>query len=819
MIGKQTTLDLNGPILDFPGTTNEIIVNPGTAATFTVGFATAFFPTQDPLNPASNTGIISYRWNAVGYGELTDGDFLGATLTGTATSTLTISNVKTPTTSGIQFFALADHIPSAYQTVPPVTAGTARSTGNAINGAKTSATNTLRVYPEIEIISQPTSRNVNFNQNATFSVNATLTDDYFLTDGTLTYQWLVNGSAVNDGTQNLGSSPQTVTTSSPVSVSRTYNSPGSESLPSSSTNISFSVAGASGGDGGSDGGINGTTRFPGGSGGSGGFASFTVPDFVLGVVLQGPKSLSFSIGTRGNPGSNVAPGGTGGGSGGSGGGGRGGNSGPLGLSGGGGGGGGSSSVSLNGSIVAVAGGGGGGGGGSFNAPFRTFQNGVSARSWNPESSISLFSGGSGFAAAVDGGGGGGGGGGSLSPQPGGFGGEDGEDGGFGGDNGESSWNPGSVTLNSTSTNSGSGYATLSYTYITSSTTTIPGVSLNLKISGSKTPILTLSSNNNITRTVQCRISHPAAVNSPILSNLVQFVALSSSDQFNLAIEEIYSTNTAGLSTFDLFASDREFLTSTSETFTNYSLYCPDRDIDIEMDLFGGKGSNNGSFSGGEGGFSRIRFTMLRNTEYVISGLTPSVNTPFIYRKGQLIACVGKGGDAGTTANGGFGGGVAIAGSNGNGRDGGLGGALVATGTLSENGILGSLTTRLPISPDTKAISPSGGRALKCTKGIYWRSQGISACTDVGITKFRLSDGTEVTNTASITRGYKSGYDIIQTAGSGTFNGGNGATGGSGGINGSGGGGGSGYTDGSITVVSSQLGGSTGNARVIIRRAV
>jgi hypothetical protein len=44
------------------------------------------------------------------------------------------------------------------------------------------------------------------------------------------------------------------------------------------------------------------------------------------------------------------------------------------------------------------------------------------------------------------------------------------------------------------------------------------------------------------------------------------------------------------------------------------------------------------------------------------------------------------------------------------------------------------------------------------------------------------------------------------------NGGYGATGGSGG-NAGGGGGGSGYTDGSVTVVTTTLGGSTGNARV------
>ena len=55
---------------------------------------------------------------------------------------------------------------------------------------------------------------------------------------------------------------------------------------------------------------------------------------------------------------------------------------------------------------------------------------------------------------------------------------------------------------------------------------------------------------------------------------------------------------------------------------------------------------------------------------------------------------------------------------------------------------------------------------------------------------------------------------------GDGDGGSGATGGQGGSLGfAGGGGGSGYTDGSVTVVSTQLGGSTEDAKVILRLAV
>ena len=112
MINKQTTLDLNGPVISFiqqpVSVTTSISV-----ATF-VGIATATFPSQTPANPASSTGTLTYRWHAEGFGELTDGTFRGATIAGTATTTLTLSNLKSPETNNIRFFLTADYIPSAY---------------------------------------------------------------------------------------------------------------------------------------------------------------------------------------------------------------------------------------------------------------------------------------------------------------------------------------------------------------------------------------------------------------------------------------------------------------------------------------------------------------------------------------------------------------------------------------------------------------------------------------------------------------------------------------------------------------------------------
>ena len=91
----------------------------------------------------------------------------------------------------------------------------------------------------------------------------------------------------------------------------------------------------------------------------------------------------------------------------------------------------------------------------------------------------------------------------------------------------------------------------------------------------------------------------------------------------------------------------------------YVLYSPDNDIEIEMDLYGGKGEDRVSGSvGGEGGYSRIQFTLEQNVEYVIAGLTKDMQAPFLYRKGVLMAFDGGGGAGGP---------------HGDGREGGLGG--------------------------------------------------------------------------------------------------------------------------------------------------
>lgn len=152
MINRQTTLDLNGPILSFIQQPQSVTTNSGGSVTFT-GIATASFPVQSPANPATNTGTLSYRWYADGFGALSDGSFRGGTLTGTGTTTLTVTNATSPDLSSIDFYLAVDYVPSAYSQPPgsAVTDITGRSTGNAVNDALNSNTVTLNVNPFITI--------------------------------------------------------------------------------------------------------------------------------------------------------------------------------------------------------------------------------------------------------------------------------------------------------------------------------------------------------------------------------------------------------------------------------------------------------------------------------------------------------------------------------------------------------------------------------------------------------------------------------------------------------------------------------------------
>ena len=362
--------------------------------------------------------------------------------------------------------------------------------------------------------------------------------------------------------------------------------------------------------------------------------------------------------------------------------------------------------------------------------------------------------------------------------------------------------------------------------------TITKSGVDTVVAGATTPTLTLTSNNSgIGYVARCRVSSATASNSPIVSDSQIYTVNVPTNVID--IESIKNAgNQATLSSTDLANGEITINAATSSTASDFflhSLYAPNKDVDVEMELYGGKGDNFGNLAttgrvGGSGGKSTIRFTMQQNEEYVIAGLTEAVNSPFVYRKGALMVCVGQGGAGGQSGGGGNGGGVDVDGQAGNGSGSSTGNSRPLTGSLTNQGTFGSAfqsPTLYPGDSQEPSSSVNGGQTISCTKGVYWAQQGLAPCVDItGNSQFRLSNGTLITNSASITRGYKAGYNIIQTAGiNQTPNcgkGGNGATGGNGAITLGGGAGGSGYTDGSVTVVSTQQGGSTGNAKVIIR---
>ena len=117
---------------------------------------------------------------------------------------------------------------------------------------------------------------------------------------------------------------------------------------------------------------------------------------------------------------------------------------------------------------------------------------------------------------------------------------------------------------------------------------------------------------------------------------------------------------------------------------------------------------------------------------------------------------------------------------------------------------------------------TGGKIESCTTGGYWNTQGFSPCSDIGQRKFVLANGQTNNSTQTILRGYKaadvnSDYGFRHNGGNsqviganGLFVGGGGS--GAGGGNAasgadSGGGGASGYSNGSVTIVSTQQGGN------------
>ena len=196
--GIPTSLFLNGPklgIVTDPQNQSNVV----SIATFT-GIATASFP--DPADGV-NDGTIEFKWYFDGsqildssVDEDSFAEIIGfSSATGTG-STITIG--LSADDDGKEVYFTADYVPSAYSQPAgsAVTAGTARSTGNAFNEPLQSGIGTISISPKIEFTSQPESRTVGRTFEATFSVAAKTTPG----DGSVDYQWQLNGNDLSDGT-------------------------------------------------------------------------------------------------------------------------------------------------------------------------------------------------------------------------------------------------------------------------------------------------------------------------------------------------------------------------------------------------------------------------------------------------------------------------------------------------------------------------------------------------------------------------------------------------------------------------------------------
>tara|TARA_Y100001970_G_scaffold200895_1_gene244447 strand:+ start:1972 stop:3297 length:1326 start_codon:yes stop_codon:yes gene_type:complete len=410
----------------------------------------------------------------------------------------------------------------------------------------------------------------------------------------------------------------------------------------------------------------------------------------------------------------------------------------------------------------------------------------------------------------------------------------------GGGGGTSAYNSDAITLQSASS-SATGVDPYIEVEYTSASATGATVTTTTTINGAQSKELSLKRDTVGIHTVQCKISHPVAVNnpassdtrenSPIWTDKVEFSALSAVNltRSNLRYEitKDYSRGTHKSETVNLFVQPMTLAgTPTHSNATrNIHVYPPEEDIAVKITMSGSAGESFNGNTGGQGGMSIFTYTLLKNTEYTFKlGCTVEPTSSigrggagaYFYEGGRLLVCCGGGGASGweSGSNGGAGGGAGVQGQAGNGRGGGQGGQKVNTGELSSEGLrhhptMGAGSAGLP-----------GGKVESCTTGMYWKNQGIAPCEFMGTGKFRNADGVEIFNTnAFVNRGYKAdteNYGYRHNGGNshthmnGTFvgGGGSGAWGGqaTGNLR-SGGGGGSGYTNGSVNLIFGQLGGN------------
>jgi len=344
------------------------------------------------------------------------------------------------------------------------------------------------------------------------------------------------------------------------------------------------------------------------------------------------------------------------------------------------------------------------------------------------------------------------------------------------------------------------------------------------ISGATTPTLRYTpSSTSASGIIYAIITDPSsnctASNSPFESELAAFTVRNPSKIIKIASRG-GNTSSMSYSNFDLFSGN--YTSSGQIEFVS-----PFQDIQVDIKMLGGAGGNNGSYRGGQGGTSIIRLTLRRNVEYIIrtvvGGSTGGASC-VLYDRARLIAVVGGGGGAGTDGNGGVGGGAGLAGKNGQsvfGYGAGRGGdkKVASLGyfpggdpycqTITSGSIFGGVISSCTIGGETCRSNPTDQ---------FWIKNYSPCSSYAGLARDR--NGNRISNSLNLERGFKEGIGHRQNGGiratSAEGGGGNGSEGGWAGLPGSraGGGGGGGYANG-VDVRISTEGGNSGGASFTI----
>ena len=410
----------------------------------------------------------------------------------------------------------------------------------------------------------------------------------------------------------------------------------------------------------------------------------------------------------------------------------------------------------------------------------------------------------------------------------------------GGSGGRSAYNSQVVTLQENNDNGVQPFVEVTYTSASQGGGQTQTIKTN--ISGSQTKSMTVRTDTVGVQQVKCLIKHPASalnyaqgqnptdnessgiLNGGLLTNPANFEAISAVNltQSNLTIELVRDDDVNVFDSIDqnLFLGPLNLQAETSnfDMTRAITVFAPDENIAVKIDMAGSAGQGFNGYSGGEGGRCIFTTTLQKGVEYTFklgATLEPTSSIgrggagAYFYEKGRLLVACGGGGASGWFGgSGGDGGGAGVAGASGSGPNRGSGGTKYNDGNLPAAGVLPSGAT--------------GGKIESCTTGGYWNTQGFSPCSDLGQRQFTLANGQINTATATIERGYKaadinSSYGFRHNGGNsqvisptGLFVGGGGAGAGGGDAArdaNSGGGGGSGYSNGTVTITSATQGGN------------